>query len=730
MRKINFQEVGMENFKGYIDPMVLPIKPGTITLIVGPNGVGKTSIFDCFPFSYYGITPRGARPDDVVNNRVKKNCHTWVKWLDGDVPYELHRYHKHSKHGNTVILSRDGTPYMKGHNEVRPEVERLLVPQKLFMNTLLFAQQVKTFFTDLPDSEQKEIFRKVMKLDDYVLFQKEASKRESELTGILQEVINEIKVSKSILEDSEIQILICSKQALDFESDKKKVLDQLDYQLKSFQEKLDKKKEIETKLSKVQLTTELELCNENLTKNRLKLSSINIESDQAKSSIEVKRDMKEAEFRESREKKKDLIRIEKETELKKLEEEHLIKKEDLTKKSSNLELRNVNLESQRREVMKEIISLEKQEKKFVDNVLEADVSTCPTCNQEIDQVVVGEIVELCGKIRSEIEELTKTEVGITDSMKEDQETLHEYTEEILKLQKEIDGHRIRISESYKEEVRAIEVGFQETVKKLNKLVEEEIKKITQDSQKTWGELKEESKELMTQKDDIEKKIIVLEECQKDISKISIDIEGVRKDLDNKKKEEFDSSQLKHHQKRKQDSEMNIELLLKKTADLGELKDILMFWKEGFSSAGIPSMLIDEAIPFMNNRVSHYLDRIGGRYSVSFDTLKATKAGEFRDKISVNLFDSVTWADKRVQFSGGQIRVVDIATILTLGNLQESIQGVEFNILLFDEIFDALDEQNAEYVSSLLTEIKKDKAIYIISHKNIEQIEADEVLQMY
>ena len=142
------------------------------------------------------------------------------------------------------------------------------------------------------------------------------------------------------------------------------------------------------------------------------------------------------------------------------------------------------------------------------------------------------------------------------------------------------------------------------------------------------------------------------------------------------------------------------------------------------------MLIDEAIPFMNSRVSTYLDKIGGRYSVSFDTLKATKAGEFRDKISVNVYDSVTWANKRTQFSGGQTRVVDISTILTLGDLQEMTQGVRFNILLFDEIFDALDDQNAEYVSQLLSVIKKDKAVFVISHKNIEQIEADEVLHLY
>ena len=44
-------------------------------------------------------------------------------------------------------------------------------------------------------------------------------------------------------------------------------------------------------------------------------------------------------------------------------------------------------------------------------------------------------------------------------------------------------------------------------------------------------------------------------------------------------------------------------------------------------SGIPSMLIDEAIPFMNEHIGYYLDQIGSRYIVSFDTLNKNKGGE-------------------------------------------------------------------------------------------------------
>ena len=142
------------------------------------------------------------------------------------------------------------------------------------------------------------------------------------------------------------------------------------------------------------------------------------------------------------------------------------------------------------------------------------------------------------------------------------------------------------------------------------------------------------------------------------------------------------------------------------------------------------MLIDESIPFMNKQVSYYLDMLtNGRYVVSFDTLDETKGGKFRDKISVRVLDTHTQANARVQLSGGQTRIIDIATILTLGDLQTNIQDVKINILLFDEIFDALDDENIGYVAKVLNKLKVGKSIFIISHQHQDQVEADQTLSL-
>jgi len=160
-------------------------------------------------------------------------------------------------------------------------------------------------------------------------------------------------------------------------------------------------------------------------------------------------------------------------------------------------------------------------------------------------------------------------------------------------------------------------------------------------------------------------------------------------------------------------------------------EVLEFWKVGYSQYGIPAMLIDDSIPFLNERVAYYLDKItNGRYTVSFDTMLETKSGEFRDKISVNVLDNQTKANSRLQLSGGQTRLIDIATILTLNDLQSNVQDVSFNILLFDEIFDSLDDNNIGHVSNVIRSLTKDRFVSIISHRHIDQIEADGNLNLY
>ena len=168
-------------------------------------------------------------------------------------------------------------------------------------------------------------------------------------------------------------------------------------------------------------------------------------------------------------------------------------------------------------------------------------------------------------------------------------------------------------------------------------------------------------------------------------------------------------------------------------NLNNNKNIYDFWYKGFSPSGIPNLLIDESLPFMNNQIKTYLNIIShGRYSVSFDTLSSNKKGELKEKVNINVLDNINKTQMRYQFSKGQNRLVDICTILTFRDLQNNINNVSFNILILDEILDALDDKNRRMTIGALRKIlneSEDLCINLVSHTQLDFIEreVDEIL---
>ena len=76
-KEIRIKKVELENFFCYTDTFEYSFEDG-LTLISGPNGKGKTTLFESVPYTFYGVTSKGIEGDDVINKKVKKNCRTCV----------------------------------------------------------------------------------------------------------------------------------------------------------------------------------------------------------------------------------------------------------------------------------------------------------------------------------------------------------------------------------------------------------------------------------------------------------------------------------------------------------------------------------------------------------------------------------------------------------------------------------------------------------------------------
>jgi len=728
MREITFHEVGMKNFGPYVEPMVLTFENDKLTLITGPNGIGKTMSLEAIPFTLYGETCKKARGDDVVNTRTGRNCHTWVKFSIDSDNYQIDRYHKYTKLQNTVTISKNGEdPYMKGHREVVPEVEKLICSKKSFMNTLMFGQKVKDFFTDLIDSDKKEIFRKILDLDIYTTWYKEADADLKAIKESLSKIVEQIGIERGILSDVEFQIDILFKQFSQFEENKK---EKVTYMKKSIEDSrrildnwnIEREKLDATEHDVEQLQSQINDVEKQIDHHEGEKTTAMLQlSHSASAKIsEIKEAASKATqtLSEKRQKTYEVLYESNQNEMNELEGEQNEAQEGRNENAQKL----ASLATEKRVCQNDIDNL--------NNSLEIDGGVCPTCLQDIDDKCRDHLEKEVLEAINRYAEFERQEKSIQKSQETYQKLLDQNAERRYQQSKQFEGARDSLTLDEMKEKKEIEVKVNATIEKINGLARDETLKIERDYDEYISKLNKKLDQLEGIKEVVFNTAEKIKEIDSTISNLVQNITGMELQLKMAEEDEYDKSQLAAYQMRKQQLELAIEELNQGVVILQKDEVLSTFWKAAWSPTGIPSMLIDESIPFMNEKVSDYLDLLtNGRYIVSFDTLAATKAGEFRDKISVNVLDTHTRANSRIQLSGGQTRIVDIATILTLGDLQSSIQDVNINILLFDEIFDSLDEENIGFVSNILSQLKVGKSIYLISHTQVDQLEADEILEL-
>lgn len=727
MKEITFQEVGMENFGPYVDQMILTFENDKLTLITGPNGIGKTMSLEAIPFTLYGETCKKARGDDVVNTRVGKNCHTWVKFSIDNDKYLVDRYHKYSKLGNTVTIKKnDDEPYKKGHREVVPEIERLICSKKSFTNTLMFGQRVKDFFTDLVDSDKKEIFRKILNLDIYTEWYKEADNDLKEIRKRLQKALESIGIESGILSNVEEQIENIIIQQNDFENIKQENLRSIRKSIEDQNRLLDK---WSNERSSIDLTVDIEDISKQIENVKTQIASHESEKETYVIKLMSSRDTKISEIKESAYIAKNKITSELKIEYEKFQAsnkeeihkiENLISK--LTESSSDVLSKISAYKAQRGHIQKDI-------DKLINSLEMEGGATCPVCLQTMDDECKKHLQNEYDKLLTEYKKVQNKEKKLESELTKIRNELE--TRKLERSSQDVAYTKYvnELKEKENKRTSEIDIKLSTAIAKVNEMAEVESVKIRSEYLEQIENLKNKLREC----EEVKKQQLILHERLKEIDNT---IEDLKQSINNNEMkfsiEEdrvFDTTHLNSYKNKKVEIKNKLVEINKIIEKLTKEEMISTFWKTAWSPTGIPSMLIDEAIPFMNEKVSEYLDRLtNGRYIVSFDTLAETKSGEFRDKISVNVLDTYTRANSRIQLSGGQTRLVDIATILTLGDLQATIQDLSINILLFDEIFDSLDEENIGFVSNILSQLKIGKSIYLISHTQIDQLEADEVLE--
>jgi DNA repair protein SbcC/Rad50 len=140
-------------------------------------------------------------------------------------------------------------------------------------------------------------------------------------------------------------------------------------------------------------------------------------------------------------------------------------------------------------------------------------------------------------------------------------------------------------------------------------------------------------------------------------------------------------------------------------------------REAFGQKGIPAMIIEAAIPELENATNKLLTRMtDGRMHVRFDTQRAKKAGDgVIDTLDIMISDELGTRNYDT-YSGGERFRVNFALRIALSQFLARRAGARLQTLVIDEGFGSQDDMGRERLVEAINVIRQDfDLILIVTH---------------
>jgi exonuclease SbcC len=144
---------------------------------------------------------------------------------------------------------------------------------------------------------------------------------------------------------------------------------------------------------------------------------------------------------------------------------------------------------------------------------------------------------------------------------------------------------------------------------------------------------------------------------------------------------------------------------------------LKYWEEAFGNKGLPSAVMDNALPMIVASANRYLGILAdGDITVDISTETELKGGGVKEEIAINL---TIEGLQGVRPSGAQQRKVAIAVDLALMDLVADREGAQINMIMLDEVLDGLDDIGKDRVVELLRYLRTVRSsVFVISHDEL------------
>lgn len=663
----------------------LVLVEGTNLDLGGSNGSGKSSIFEIILWTLFGVTTRGLRGDAVIrednqHSPIIGKSRGVVEFTTEDKSVQIFRHRKHKKYENKLIVVVNGVDVSLGGN---PETQQLVnelvhLDAEAFTHAILFPQGQNSF-AGLTDATQKSI------LDSILGTQRFDTARERTLTQ-LNKVLRSVSGAESMLGKIRGQIATVtdmqakSTAARDlWESDRTRRITELNQQLQQLvKPKLSRPGAFEQKMDidrwladhdqyfaaiRDQLRTkDVEL--QNLVRHQGQREGLLLAATRKPKPAEPGQPKPEKSCGEY------------DRELSQLNSMYAAA--EAAHHAASAEIRKRQAAIQRRE----------------------STTACSQCGQELTAEAKD---RLFGTLSSDI---TSLEAARDEADRERQSLAAQMSE--LRTVREIAWQWAEYERELQswvdpEEIRA---SIARHAEQLSLLQNEKAQQVEQ--------LNTHAQALQTK--------AALEAELTAFSVANARYESERHRLENEITEK--ALEKNPHNVTIEQCEVSKQSLLKAQSFQSALRDrlfeevdVLQFWLEGFGNKGVKSLLLDHAVPMLQDNANLYLDCLSnGTAHLSVSTVSTIASGETRDKLNVSASfrNGGGSYDKN---SGGERRRVDLALLFALGDLGASKSRSGIQLRLLDEPFDDLDSIGSEQVVDLLNTyiVPKAGTVLVMSH---------------
>lgn len=698
---ITFKKIEMQNFLSYGNYVTsINLNHSEATLITGinydssvngeldSNGSGKSSILNAISFACYNkaISIDGGKKDTLINNINKKDMFVRCTLTSNKKLYVITRYRKNKAMGGDGVKIelktgkefKDITPDSVANADKFISETIIGIPFEIFNKIVAYAAGEEAFLKQ-PLAKQREV---IEELFSYTELSKKADILKENIKGHKKDLEYAKESNQSIIEESERH----QSQLNDM------VEKQKEWESSNKEKKLHIKKEI-AKLEKIDFDSELQkikAIDETIKTIREVKSEIKLVENN------IKRFEQEQEKYEGYDDKK-AEKLEKlHNTLKSLEEISIDPKHERELFSSLASLNESVAENEHVLALKEstIKSVTRDISDLKKELSHLDDDKCPYCLQKYADAQT-KIKEIKGKLTTLNKELSSTEEDkseLENFMKE--RTLEIQEKEnllIFKKEGELDRYLNKVEETKTNilRVEAEENPYSDNTKNIDD-ANKELKVLKK-------ALRDKSEEVESKSDEL------LYTNESDLYEQKSHYNSLLKSKDSEDENPYSEivDRLKKYKPKKSKNKEIDDLI--ETIKHEEFLLKLLTKKDSF----IRKALMDKYLPFLNERLRHYLNMMSLPHKVAFTSDLSTMISQFGEEIPYTAL------------SAGQKARVNIALSLSFRDVLQSRHNF-INLFILDECLDVgLSNVGVRKTVKAIKEVAKTNklSMFVISHRD-------------